>query len=419
MNIQANDYEVKSIRKITLLSIIPVLLAVSLVSCKSRLQEKPEDELWKKALKICKNNIILDSHNDWPHRHFLFPGDISKKWARSDFDLPRAKKGGLNAVLSVVFASSSLGVEEGRGRIDSLIRIISYYTKTYPDKFAPALNPDDIKNNYKNNLLSLPLCLENGTPIGDDLGYLEYLKNQGIVYITISYDKANQISDSSYDTIRKWDGLSPFGLEVIKEMNRLGIMIDISHSTDSAVFQTLQHSKAPIIASHSSCRHFTPGYERNISDTLIKVIEDKNGVVMINFGSFCLDSVCVKNCNYLFDWYDSTGISMHSEEGIDFTLKYKETHKINSDAKTVADHIEHVIKLAGIDHVGMGSDYNGMGLSHPSDLPDVSGYPVLVFELLKRGYTEEDINKILSENFLRVWNNVIEVADSLNKSSSI
>ena len=236
----------------------------------------------------------------------------------------------------------------------------------------------------------------NGSPIGEDLGYLNYLKDQGIVYITLNHNKSNQIGDSNYDKSRIWNGLSPFGVEVINEMNRLGIMIDISHSSDSTVFQTLLHSKAPIIASHSSCRYFVPDRERNISDTLIKAIAHKGGVVMINFGSLFLDSICFKNWSYLKNWYDSTKIGELSKEGIDFTLVYGKTHKLYSDSKTVADHIDHIVKIAGVDCVGIGSDYDGIGYSQPSDLKDVSSYPVIVFELLKRGYSEKDIQKILS-----------------------
>jgi membrane dipeptidase len=198
-------------------------------------------------------------------------------------------------------------------------------------------------------------------------------------------------------------------------MNRLGIIIDISHTTDSTVFQALKHSKAPIIASHSSCRHFTPGFERNLPDTLIKAIADKNGVVMINFGSMFLDSICQKNSIYVRNWFDSTGYGLRSKQGMDFMQKYGETHKLKSDSKQVADHIDHIIRIAGIDHVGIGSDYDGIGLSQPMDMPDVSGYPVLVSELLKRNYTEKEIKMILSENFLRVWGEAFEISESLNK----
>ncbi len=395
---------------------ISILLIVILPSCKDSYRHKSENELWEKAHRICEENIILDSHIDWPERLIRFPGNISGRTSEGDFDLVRAKKGGLNAALSVVYINSSYGVKEGRVMVDSLLGIITGYTKNYPYKCAPAFTPVDVRKNFEKGLFSMPLCLENGSPVGNDLRYLKYLKDQGIVYITLCHDRTNQISDSNFDENRIWSGLSPFGVEVIKEMNHLGIIIDISHSTDSTVFQSLRYSKAPVIATHSSCRYFTPGLERNLPDTLIKAIAEKNGVVMVNLGSFFLDSLCLKNWEYLFyKWQDSTGIDIYSKEGNDFTLKYGKTHKLFSDSKQFVDHIEHIIKLTGIDYVGIGSDYDGIGLAKPVDLPDVSTYPVIVFELLKRGYTESDIKKILSENFLRVWDDVIEIADSLNR----
>lgn len=414
MEILSKSGKMKYIGTLPPIIIAAIIIITAISSCKSRTKEKTDDDLWIIAQQICENNIILDAHIDWPDKHLSFPEDISEKTTKGDFDFVRAKDGGLNVVLSVAYINSSCGVDEGRIIVDSAIKLISGYTITYPDKFALAINPNDINENFKNKLLSLPLCLENGTPIGNDKSYLKYLKDRGIVYITLNHNKVNQISDSNFDENRKWNGLSPFGLEVIKEMNRLGIMIDISHSTDSTVFQSLRYSEAPIIASHSSCRHFTPGLERNLSDTLIKAIADKNGVIMVNLCSMFLDSTCMENCSYLLNWYQSNGIDMDSEEGIDFAHKYAETHQIQSNSEQVVDHIEHIIKLVGIDYVGLGSDYDGMGPSQPTDLKDVSTYPTLVFELLRRGYKEGDIKKILSGNFLRVWNEVIKTAESFD-----
>jgi len=404
----------KMIRKVTIVNIISILLIFIFSSFIIKYKGKSDNELWEIAFRICEKNIILDSHIDWPDKYLSFPEDISKRITKGDFDLVRAKKGGLNAALSVAYIGSDLNVDEARIIVDSVIKLVNSYTVIYPDKFAQAKNPEDIEKNFSNNLFSLPLCLENGTPIGDDLNYLKYLKDQGIAYITLNHNKTNQISDSNFDINRNWNGLSPFGIEVIKEMNHLGIMIDISHSTDSTVIQSLKYSKAPIIASHSSCRYYTPGLERNLSDTLIKLIANKNGLIMVNYCSMFLDSVCMKNCNYLLNWFKSNKINMDSDEGIAFARNYAETHQINSNAQRVVDHIEHIIKIAGIDYVGLGSDYDGMGPSQPTDLPDVSCYPTIVFELLKRGYSENDIKKILSENFLRVWDKVTKVADSLN-----
>jgi len=393
---------------------VAIPLIVLLPSCKNKQMERSDNGLRETALKICQNNIILDSHIDWPYWVMENPEDISGQTMMGDFDLVRAREGGLNAAFTVAYINSADDMSAGRKMVDSVLSLTNYYLNTYPDKFAPARSPDDVIKNFEKNLLSLPVCLENGSPIGDDLGYLQYLKDQGIVYITLCHDRTNQISDSNFDQERKWNGLSPFGLEVIKEMNRLGLMIDISHSTDSTVYQALRYSRAPIAATHSSCRYFTPGFERNLPDTLIKAIAANNGVVMVNFGAMFIDSVCLKNTNDILDTLARKGLSYDTEEGMEIILEYAKTHRLVSDSKQLVDHIEHIIKVAGIDHVGLGSDFDGIGPSKPADLTDVSGYPVLVFELLKRGYTEEDIKKVLSENFLRVWNDVLKVADDMN-----
>ena len=394
--------------------LVSVPLIVLLPSCKNKQMERSDKALRETAMKICQDNLILDSHIDWPYWIMENPEDISEQTINGDFDLVRARKGGLNAAFSVVYINSALDVNAGRKMVDSILNLVNYYLKKYPDKFGPARIPADVIKNFENNLLSLPVCLENGSPIGDDPGYLKYLKDKGIVYITLCHDRTNQISDSNFDQERKWNGLSPFGLEVIKEMNRLGIIIDISHSTDSTVYQVLRYSRAPIAATHSSCRFFTPGLERNLPDTLIKAIAAKNGVIMVNFAAMFLDPVCLKNTNDILDTLAKKGLSYELKEGSELIEEYAKTHKMLSDSKLLADHIEHIIKVAGIDHVGLGSDFDGIGPSKPADLTDVSGYPVIVFELLKRGYTEEDIKKILSGNFLRVWNDVLKVADTVN-----
>jgi membrane dipeptidase len=399
------------IRRIVLLNIMIIHLIILPASCKNRSKEKSDAELREMAMKISLNNIILDSHIDWPEWIIDNPEDISELLTKGDFDLVRAKKGGLNAALSVVYINSHFEVDSARFVFDYLLGKVRYYAETYPDKFALAVSPGDVRKNFDKKLFSLIPCLENGSPIGNDLRYLKYLKDQGIVYITLCHDKANQISDSNFDPERKWDGLSPLGLEVIKEMNRLGIIIDISHSTDSTVFQSLRFSKAPVIATHSCCRYFTPGFGRNLPDTLIKAIAVKDGIVMVNLCSAFLDSLCLKNWTSLYAWSDSTGTDLLSKEGMDFTQEFGETHKLYSDSKQVVDHIDHIVKIAGIDYVGIGSDFDGIGPMKPLDVPDVSGYPVIVYELLKRGYSEKDITKILSGNFLRVWNDVIEIAD--------
>jgi membrane dipeptidase len=394
-----------------------ILFILASFSCQKKTSEDSVTKFREKALKLSQDMIILDSHIDWPERIYHSPADISVENIEGDFDLVRARRGGLNAALSVIYIPPGLDIMESRIMVDSLYGLITNYPDKYPGKFAIARTPDDIIKNFRNGTFSLPLCLENGAPIGNDLGYIKQLKARGITYITLCHSKSNQISDSNYDSNRPWSGISPFGFEVIKEMNRQGIIIDISHSTDSTVFQALRTSTAPIVATHSSCRYFTPGFERNLSDTLIKAIAHKNGVVMIGFGSMFLDSACSANISNLMHWFDSTGIAVASTEGLEFIHNYGETHKLLANAEQVVDHIDHVVKIAGIDYVGLGSDFDGVGPSQPIGLPDVSGYPVIITEMLKRGYTDKEIEKVLAKNFLRVWNEVLEVAKKENRES--
>jgi membrane dipeptidase len=204
----------------------------------------------------------------------------------------------------------------------------------------------------------------------------------------------------------------------VAEMNRLGIMIDISHVSDSTFYQVMRLTKAPVIASHSSCRYFTPGWERNISDEMIKLLAENDGVIQINFGSsFLKDDIRVKSdsaWNHVINYLKENNLSMDDPEAREYADKYWAANKPGyADVTDVADHIDHVVKLAGIDHVGIGSDFDGVGDSLPTGLKDVSYYPNLIYELLKRGYSEEDIQKICSGNILRVWKQVENISKDL------
>jgi membrane dipeptidase len=396
------------------LILVLTTIVVLFPSCTDGKMDKKNKAQLEAAVRVCHDNILFDSHIDWPYRVEQHPEDISGRTVNGDFDFVRAGEGGLNAALTVAYVQSGFDVDKGRSMVDSTLNLVKYYIGKYPDRFAAASSPEDIRANFGNNLLSLPVGLENGSPIGDDLGYLRYLKDNGIVYITLCHNRVNNLSDSNFDGERQWNGLSPFGIAAIREMNRLGLMIDISHSTDSTVYQALRYSVAPVVATHSSCREFAPGMERNLPDTLIKAIAAKNGVVMVNFGSYFLEPECMGNWLYLINnWSDSTGIEAFSPGWIDFMIEYGKTHRLRSDAAKVADHIDHIVSLTGIDFVGIGSDFDGIDHAQPVDMPDVSGYPALVSELLKRGYTEDDLRKIMAENFLRVWTDVLNVSHDL------
>ena len=298
--------------------------------------------------------------------------------------------------------------------------MVSQLPQEFPSLFALAKSPQDIETNFGQGLISLPMGMENGAPIEDDIANVKYFADRGIRYITLTHSKDNQICDSSYDTTYTWNGVSPFGEEVIAEMNKWGIMVDISHVTDSAAFDALRLTKAPVIASHSSCRKFTPDWERNMPDNLIKAMAENGGVIHINFGStFLSEEIQGKReamSEHLTNWAAENGYSRRDSAFQAYAKQYATEIDAYADIKTVADHIDHVVSLVGVDYVGFGSDYDGVGDSLPKGLKDVSTYPNLIEELLNRGYSKADIAKICYQNTFRVWNEVQRVASELQNS---
>jgi membrane dipeptidase len=382
-----------------------------------------DEQLHAKADSLAHANIILDGHVDLPYRlnHINFQPEgesinIPVSSHDGDFDFERARKGGLDVPFMSIFIPASYQKlpDNGKGLADSLINMVDGIIATLPDKFAHAGTPAEAQQNFSEGKISFPMGMENGAPIGNDLNNVKYFYDRGIRYITLTHGKDNQICDSSYDTTYMWSGLSEFGEKVVLEMNRVGIMVDISHVSDSTFYDVLKITKAPLIASHSSCRAFTPGFHRNMSDQMIKALADNDGVIQINFGASFLDSIARKNSKLLDSLekvLQSKGLTSKDSAAQEVIASFgKSQPELYSDVIKVADHIDHVVKIAGVDHVGIGSDFDGVGDSLPLGLKDVSMYPNLIYELLKRGYSDVEIAKICSGNVFRVWNKVIEVA---------
>ena len=291
-------------------------------------------------------------------------------------------------------------------------------TEAHPDKFVLANSPEDVKAAFAAGKIALPMGMENGAPIGDDLTNVAYFRKRGIDYITLTHSKDNLICDSSYDTTGTWNGLSDFGREVVVEMNRVGIMVDISHVSDSTFWQVMELSEAPCIASHSSARKFTPGFERNMNDDMIQALAQRGGVIQINFGSTFLDGEVAAQRDSLRTalnaLLEEKGLSFRDEEAQPIVERFrKENPALFADVRKVADHIDHVVELAGVDHVAFGSDFDGVGDSLPTGLKDVSMFPNLLAELLYRGYQEDEIAKMCYGNVFRVWRQVALVADAM------
>ncbi|MFA3782048.1 dipeptidase [Melioribacteraceae bacterium 4301-Me] len=379
------------------------------------------DKLKERANKIAHKYILIDTHIDAPLLLYEKWTDITKKNDDRNFDYVKAKEGGLDAPFMSIYTPANYENNGAKKYADKLISLVYNVVQDNTDKFAFAFSYKDIIKNFNQGKISLPMGMENGSPIEGDLKNLEYFYSKGIRYITLAHSKSNHICDSSYDPNKKWNGLSPFGVLVVKEMNRLGIMVDVSHISDSAFYQVLRVTQAPVIASHSSCRYFTPGWERNMSDDMIKALAKNGGVIQINFGSdFLKDEILKKEeagKKQIKEYLNEHKLNEDSKEAESYKEKFwKENPMGFADVKDVADHIDHVVKLVGIDYVGIGSDFDGLGDTLPVGLKDVSQYPNLIYELLKRGYSEKDIQKIMSGNLLRVWQKVEETAKKIQQS---
>ena len=372
--------------------------------------------LKKRAYELAHKFIITDGHIDVPWRLNDGYEDLSVRTAGGDFDYVRAKEGGLDAPFMSVYVPSSYQETGGaKEKADSLIDLVNRIADDHPDKFEVATSVADVNRIFGDGKIALPMGMENGAPLLDDLSNVKYFYDRGIRYITLTHGKDNLICDSSYDTTRTWGGLSPFGREVVKEMNRVGIMVDISHVSDDAFYQVMDVTQVPAIASHSSCRHFTPDWERNMDDNMIKRLAENGGVVQINFASYFVDQAS-KDTKAPIDADVAKYIKDNNLDPTDYA-SYDEYRREQYDkrflyvsSEKVADHIDHVVNLVGIDHVGFGSDFDGVGYTLPTDLKGPEGFPMVIFHLLKRGYTEEEIEKICYKNVWRVWKATEEFA---------
>lgn len=408
------------------------MIAIVVAGCDSKKTEpKTDEELRAYADELAHKFIITDGHIDVPYRLKEQKINVNSETANvllstteGDFDFERARKGGLDAPFMSIYIPAEYQKQADMGKMlaDSLINNVVAITVNLPENYALANSPQEVEENFKAGKISLPMGMENATPFGTDLANVKYFFDRGIRYATLTHGKDNQICDSSYDTTGTWGGLSDFGRQVVAEMNKVGMMIDISHVDDDTFYQVMEISKAPCIASHSSCRFFTPGFERNMNDEMIKALGAKGGVIQINFGSSFLDSAVVQannaNREKLKTMLAEAGLTESDDAAKTLIEQFKKDNPTQyATLEKVVDHIDHVVALAGIDAVGIGSDYDGVGDSLPTGLKDVSTYPNLIYELLKRGYSEEDIEKICSGNVFRVWNKVAEISRQMQSAS--
>jgi membrane dipeptidase len=378
--------------------------------------ETPEARL-ERATALAQRFIIVDGHVDLPYRLFgskdadgAITEDVSTRTEAGDFDAPRARAGGLDAPFMSIYIPASYQDSGGAKKLaDELIDLVESIAAKHPDQFVTAASPDAVVAAHQAGKIALPMGIENGAALEGQLANVAHFHQRGIRYITLTHSKDNDLCDSSYAETRTHKGLSALGKQVVAEMNRVGIMVDISHVSDDAFMQVVELSKVPVIASHSSLRHFVPGFERNVDDAMLKALAKNGGVIMINFGSGFVDA----GANAEGAERRKAAEEFSTANGLD-SLEPEDRAKIKAHVAAmgptklatvaaVADHIMRVIELVGVDHVGLGSDFDGVGPTLPVGLEDVSKYPALLSELLARGVSEADLEKICGGNALRVW----------------
>ena len=399
------------------------ILVLSLGTISVRAQEPKDPKLWEKAMKIHEKAITVDTHCDTPWALLSSGFNIAEQHRapQSRVDFPRMKEGGLDAEFFAVFTGQKPRTEENYKEVydkaDQMLDSIHSMVKRNKDISELALTANDAVLIEKAGKRAVFIGMENGFPVAKDINRVQEFYDRGVRYITLCHSFHNDLCDSSSDSeAPEHNGVSEFGKKVISEMNRLGMIIDVSHASDKSFFDVVKYSKAPVMASHSSVRSVCT-HDRNMSDEMIKALAKNGGVIQI-----CLLDVYVKEPDTLLTRY-----KMEQKIRKNYKANYKnmsdeEKQKIHEQweflqnnyldelptVKDLVDHIDYVKKLVGIDYVGIGSDFDGGG--GLADCMDVSQFPNITYELLKRGYSEAEIKKIWGGNFLRVFRQVEKIS---------
>ncbi len=372
-------------------------------------------------MEVHKRVITIDTHCDTPMA--LLEGDldvgVANKAPGSRVDFPRMEEGGLDAIFFAAFTSqrarNDANTQKAYELANEMIEKTYEVCKKYNNMAEVATTPEDVVRLEKEGKRAIYIGMENGFPLGQELDRVEEFYNKGVRYITLCHSSNNDVCDSSTDKNGpEFNGLSPFGKKVVKEMNRLGMMIDVSHISDKSFYDVVEMSKVPVIASHSSVRAIAH-HKRNMTDDMIKALAKNGGVIQICLLDDYIKDPDTTTVRYqkeqeLRKVFNTSFAKMSDEEQAEVRRQWRELdEKYPKQLPTVADcvdHIDHVKKLVGIDYVGIGSDFDGGG--GLADCADVSQMPNITAEMLKRGYTEEEIAKVWGGNFLRVFAKVIE-----------
>lgn len=379
------------------------------------------DEPLSSAQRFAHEAIVVDTHIDAPSKLLEGWRDLGVETRDREFDYPRARQGGLDvAFMSVYTSPGEDAAGTARQKAHLQIDAVEAMAARHPGRFALLTSPADVQRLSGSGRVLLAIGMENGAPIGDDLAQLAAFHARGVRYITLAHSHSNRIADGSYSLDRPHGGLSPFGERVVAEMNRLGIMVDVSHLSDDAVRDVLRVAKAPVIASHSGLRRFTPGFERNLSDELADAIAKGGGVVQLVFGSGFIDARAAADTTAYFAALAALEASIAdarrrgrapAKTVEQFDAEWDAAHpKPATRLAQVVDQVDYAIRRFGADHVGIGSDFDGVGGALPEGLSTVADYPNLVQALRERGHSDDVIRKVMGGNLLRVWSAVEQAA---------
>lgn len=368
------------------------------------------------ALQIHRDALLVDGHNDlpWQYRQkadlSFLNLDINRPQKKLHTDIPRLRKGNVGAQFWSAYVPARTR-KEGTAIRDTLtqIDVIHRLVRAYPDTFAFAGSVDDIRRIRKEGKIASLIGVEGGHSIDNSLAVLRMYYQLGVRYMTLTHTETLDWADSATDTAKN-HGLSPFGEQVIAEMNRLGMLVDLSHVSADTMKHALRVTKAPVIFSHSSAYALTQ-HARNVPDDVLKLVAKNGGVVMVNFYSGFITPDGGRAAREVFRAAREFRKKYPNEKDFEAAMEQwdKENPVPRGTVHDVVDHIEHIIKVAGVDHVGIGSDFDGISAA-PRQLDDVSCYPNITQELLNRGYKRQEIHKILGGNAIRVFREVEKVA---------
>jgi membrane dipeptidase len=373
-------------------------------------------ELSETALRIHRAAMVIDGHNDLPWRltdqadSSFDKLDISRPQADLHTDIPRLRQGGVGAQFWAAYVPSETLRTGGGSRVAlEQIDLIHRLVRRYPETFEMAYTADDVVRIRRQGRIASLIGLEGGQAIENSLAALRMFYRLGTRYMTLTHADTIDWADSATDEARH-GGLTPFGEEVVREMNRLGMLVDISHVSPDTMRDALGVSRAPVVATHSSAYALAP-HPRNVPDDVLRQIAEQGGVVMVNFFSGFIDPQAARVTQDMFAIMRKHRAAQPDKEALRQAMeKWRREHPMpGGTVQSVVDHIDHIVQVAGVDNVGLGADYDG-ATRFPEQLENVSGYPYITQELLNRGYREEHIRKILGANLLRALRQAEQVA---------